>query len=209
MKEIEIKAHVYNREEVISILNSLPESTPLGTTEKSDVYYHIPLTSKKSKAHKKDKSAEKNHISVRFRTEIENDSKKSIVFTYKQKEVLVKADGSSIEVNDENECTVSDSVPFIKMIEALGGTVSLEKHKSVIHWQVISDGFSAHTELCTVPPLGDFLEIEIISESAEEDLVNAAKTAEEKILTLCNIPLSQIEPRYYREMLNKVANNSD
>ena len=44
--EIEIKAHVYNRNFVIEKLNSIAEY--LGHTEKKDTYYHIPKQSVES-----------------------------------------------------------------------------------------------------------------------------------------------------------------
>lgn len=56
MKEIELKAHVYNRKEVISKLNSI--ANYLGIVDKKDTYYHIPVCNN-----------DKKYISVRIRKE--------------------------------------------------------------------------------------------------------------------------------------------
>lgn len=189
MKEIEIKAHVYNSQEVIDILNK--NAYILGKSEKQDTYYHLPLSTPAS-----DK---KNYISVRIRKETTDTTR--YYLTYKQKELIKQIDGTSIEVNDENETEIQNPAALEKLFASLGGKIALKKQKSVIHWNCEIEGIKTHIELCTIPPLGDFLEIESIQESDDPQLVEKIKKVEESIFTMCNIPLSQIEPRYYSELL--------
>lgn len=196
--EIELKAHVYNRDEVISILNSLDDCKYEGHREKSDTYYKFPLSSNKSEDGK-------NHISARIRKErftLADVDNTQYLFTYKKKERIVDSNGTEIEVNDENEMAFSQSPDALEVFfKDLGGTVSLKKEKSVEGWIAKIDGEYAHIELCTVPPLGDFLEIEIIKDENDAQTVDRCKKIEEKIFTLCKIPLNQIESRYYKDLL--------
>lgn len=190
--EIELKAHVYNRDEVIKILNE--KARYCGAVEKSDTYYKFP-------------SAD---ISARIRREVHNmdgECKNQTVFTYKRKEVKKDSNGLLIEVNDENECIVDDGSALEVFFEDLGAKISLKKEKKVLHWHFLIDGNDAHVELCTVPPLGDFLEIEIIKNENSEEIVESAKKSIQKIFTLCNIPLENIETRYYRDMLSDLQHN--
>ena len=63
---------------------------------------------------------------------------------------------------------------------------------------------TAHAELCEVPPLGDFLEIEIIKEKNDEETVKKMKDIIMKIFEECGIKKEDIESRYYRDMLKKL-----
>lgn len=194
--EIELKAHVYNRDDVIARMNS-SGAEYLGHTEKADVYYRFNVS--------QENHSEKKYISARIRRELlKFNGKESSTnyFTYKRKEVLRGKNGSEIEVNDENEFTFEGSTkPLEVFFEDLGGTISLKKEKKVEQWMINLDGEEAHVELCTVPPLGDFLEIEIVKDENDEETVNRCKKIEEKIFEMCNITLNQIEPRYYRDLL--------
>ncbi|MDY5123560.1 MAG: CYTH domain-containing protein [Treponema sp.] len=191
MYEIELKAHVYNREKVISKLNEI--AIYGGHTEKSDTYYHLP---------KKD-----DYLSVRIRKEsllLNNEQTFTNYFTYKRKESFVSENGSMIEVNQENEFTMADSKPLELLFKDLGGTVSLVKNKSADQWSVMINGNNVHIELCNVPPLGDFLEIEILKEKNDDITVIEMKKIEENIFLECGIQLSQIENRYYSELLREI-----
>jgi len=197
MFEIEIKAHVYNRDEVIKLLNE--KAKYLGHTEKADVYYKFDLNGKKA-------PDGRDFLTARIRKEkLVFNEKESFTnyFTYKRKHVIQNSDGSQIEANEENEFTVGDASPLEVFFGDLGAEISLTKEKIVEQWIYSIDGEEAHVELCTVPPLGDFLEIEIMKEENDAATVEKIKKLEEKIFTICNIPLSQIEPRYYRELLGK------
>lgn len=197
--EIELKAHVYNRREVISKMNE-SDGKYLGHTEKSDVYYRFPLLKNDD-----ENQSEQKYISARIRhEELEFNQVKSSqnYFTYKRKKNVKTADGAVIEVNEENEIIFEGSIhPLEIFFSDLGGLVGLKKEKKVEQWIINLDGEEAHVELCTVPPLGDFLEIEIIKSENDEETVNRCKKIEEKIFKMCNIPLTQIEPKCYRDLL--------
>ena len=197
--EIELKAHVYDRAHVSQCLNKI--GSYLGHTQKSDDYYHFPLPS--------DISAPdgRNFLSARIREEKTTNGKlitDSFLFTYKKKEVLKNEDGTQIEVNDENESVITDAKAFRTFFEDLGATIDLHKEKSVDGWNVEIDGVTAHAELCEVPPLGDFLEIEIIKEKNDEETVKKMKDIIMKIFEKCGIKKEDIESRYYRDMLKKL-----
>lgn len=239
--EIELKAHVYNREQVIETLNGLEFGEYLGHTEKSDTYYHFEVggeaevtnegagvnqaeatvsqpdagvcsaagvnTGKPEVTGTAAVSADRSYISARIRKEklvLQGQESASNYFTYKRKEVILGSDGRKIEVNDEKEINFGGSAEALEVFFTdLGGKVALKKEKSVEQWVLELDGEKAHVELCTVPPLGDFLEIEIIKDANDEATVARCKKIEEKIFTLCHIPLEQIEPRYYSQMLKE------
>lgn len=196
--EIELKAHVKNREEVIKILNE--KATYLGHTEKQDDYYHFELTAGRTAPDGR------NFVSARIRKEkltLDDKTTSTCYMTYKRKEIKKNEDGTEIEVNEENEITFENAAPLEILFSDLGGKIDLHKSKSVEQWKLVKNGEAAHVELCTVPPLGDFLEIEIIKNQNDEETVKKCKKIIEEIFTDCNITLNQIEPRYYRDMLRK------
>ncbi|MBO5100191.1 MAG: CYTH domain-containing protein [Treponema sp.] len=193
MYEIELKAIVKNRAEVIKRINKF--ATYTGAIEKEDNYYSSIHNGKE--------------ISVRIRKETpfvstEVDSKiniscqKTVLFTYKRKK-LSEAEGTHLEVNDEKECLLSDSKPFEEFLQDSGFTLTLSKKKKVLSWQY--DG--ALFELCTVPPLGDFLEIEIMSKTNKDDQISVIKEKLISLLKKCNISEDMIEKRYYSELLKQ------
>ena len=104
-------------------------------------------------------------------------------------------------MNVENETLVENADALEQFFMDVGGKLAYTKEKIVEHWIYKSDGEELHVELCTVPPLGDFLEIEAIKENENEAEITKIKFLEQQLLTECNIPLSQIENRYYSEML--------
>ncbi|MCF0242779.1 MAG: CYTH domain-containing protein [Treponema sp.] len=195
MYEIEMKAHVPDKTSVITKLNSFAQY--LYSINKYDTYYHL-------------KKSDKDYISFRIREETilkNNQPEKKILFTYKNKEIKINPDGTSIEVNSENECFLSDSEPIVKFMKACGASVALKKHKITECWIFKQDNLTANIELCNVPPLGDFLEIEIISEDNSSNFIDKAKKFEEKIFLLAGLSLDLVEERYYSEMLNGISKN--
>ncbi len=185
MLEIELKARIFDREALFSKLKTL--GTFLGEIQKDDVYY----------------GRENPYLRARIRTQtkiLEDSSGKKTkkverFFTYKKKETRDK-----IEVNDEKECLVSDDEPLRAFFEDVGLSVVLKKQKNVSSFLV--DDITA--ELCFVPPLGDFLELEILSKTDDEKSVNAARARLLKLLKKLEIPESDIENRYYSELLKEL-----
>lgn len=197
MFEIEMKAHVRNRDEVREKLNSLAEFC--GRTYKNDVYYEIPAGAAMGK---------KSSISARIRTETGTDGKTETFLTYKRKQLLRGDGDAAIEVNDEQECMISDAAPLEALLADAGARISLRKEKDVYHWKAETEAGTVHIELCAVPPLGDFLEIETISTENDAETVEKIKSAEKALFTACGIPVSDLEPRYYRDMLAEHGNTA-
>lgn len=192
MFEIEIKAWAHNREEIINSLNSFAQY--VCSIEKEDVYYRFPS------------NGQKKGITFRIRKEkIRKNGEFSEInlFTYKKKEKRFSSDGSCIEVNSENEFSFDNPEALLIMTSDLGAEVYLRKKKIVECWYLTTEYGTANIELCTVPPLGDFLEIEIVTDQENNDIVQKIKSAEEKILSDCGIPLSDIEPKFYSELFKE------
>lgn len=193
--EIELKAHVDDRKKVIEILNQL--GSYLGHTKKSDDYYHFPLKGKNA-------PDGRNFLSARIRKEeltLDGKSQACCYFTYKRKENKIGEDGTKIEVNEENEIQCRDASALEVFFADLGAEIDLHKEKDVEQWMVNFEGESAHAELCTVPPLGDFLEIEIIKNQNDPETVKKLKEIIIKIFKKCGLEKDKIEERYYRDML--------
>ncbi len=191
MYEIELKAHVDNRADVIKNLDRF--ASFCGAVEKFDTYYS--------------KIENGKEIRLRIRKEVpftpneipdtpEISPQKSVIFTYKRKEIRTE-NGKALEVNDEKECLLSESEPFEAFLQDTGFQAVLTKHKTVLDWQY--DG--ALFELCTVEKLGDFMEIEIMSETNDDRQVEASNTKLLKFLSKCGIDQNRIEKKYYSELL--------
>ena len=204
MYEIELKAHVDDRAAVIHALNSFADY--MGSVEKSDTYYKLISDGKKITARirresvsEPPKAAKNADESDRRRDELPCREKQRVFLTYKRKELRTDANGTACEVNDEKECEVSDADALEALLTDIGFTVSLTKQKSVMGW-MFED---AHLELCAVPPLGDFLEIEIISPSNGQEIVEGCQEKLKKLLDMARVPRDNIEERYYSDMLRE------
>ncbi|MEJ5188674.1 class IV adenylate cyclase [Treponema sp. J25] len=125
--------------------------------------------------------------------------------TFKQKEVR-----QGTEVNQEVEFSVSDQQAFERLLEALGFTVWIRKHKQGQAWQW--DHITI--ELCQIKGLGTFVELEILLEdeknlpSHQDHSIQEAQEALYNCLEKIGIPRDQIENRYYTEMLLEKIKNS-
>ncbi|HOJ98564.1 MAG TPA: class IV adenylate cyclase [Termitinemataceae bacterium] len=125
--------------------------------------------------------------------------------TFKQKEVR-----QGTEVNQEVEFSVSDQQAFERLLEALGFTVWIRKHKQGQAWQ----WENITIELCQVKGLGTFVELEILLED-EKNLpipqghsIQEAQEALYRCLEKIGIPRDQIENRYYTELLQEKIQGS-
>lgn len=197
MTEIEIKAHVEDRAALEQKLNTFAKYE--GSVTRDDTYY------------------KKDGISIRIRKETKEvtEQKSDYLLTYKRKEQRTDSTGTTIEVNDEKECEISTPEPLVAFLEDTGYTISLKKHKEVKDWcldlpdvlkkhslqSTKSFSYKATFELCKVPPLGDFLEIEILSPTSEENIVNALHKELEELLQKAGIPKSKVEKKYYSELM--------
>ena len=192
MYEIELKAHVDDREAVIAALNGF--ATFCGEVQKYDTYYKLHQDGKK--------------ISARIRAETKTDAQKKtdsrILLTYKHKELQTTANGAAIEVNDEKECALSSADALTALLTDIGFAVSLTKTKQVLSWEY--DG--ALFELCTVPPLGDSLEIELLSPCNDQSVVATLQQKLQDLLAKTGISADRIEKRYYSDMLREANNHA-
>lgn len=196
MYEIELKAHIYNREETIKILNTF--ANYVGFFQKHDSYYKL------------QKQNSNDFISVRIRKELskqEQNISEKIYLTYKQKELKNTSDGTKIEVNNEKECELSNSETVISILLDTGFYEYLTKSKTVEKFSYQTPSGTATIEICTIPPIGDFIEIEILNDSNNESNVDNIRKEILSILEKCNIPQSQIEEKFYSQLL-KEANST-
>ena len=194
MYEVELKAHVADRNAVIARLSEVAQYC--GAVQKDDVYYAQPGGKK-----------------ARIRTETpvtvadglyqlaEAAGVPHIFFTYKRKERRFDAHGAAIEVNDEKECELSAAEPLQAYLADNGFEVVLEKRKLVMGWR----SGDVHIELCQVPPLGDFLELEVLAERNDAALVATLRKKLCAVLSQAGISEAQIEDRYYSDLLRDAA----
>ena len=113
------------------------------------------------------------------------------LFTYKKKENRITEDGSSIEVNSENEFSFSDPLPLELLASDLGGKVYLKKRKITECWHFETECGQA--------------KIEIVTDREDSAWVSKIRSIEESIFLKCGIPLSDEEPRYYSELLKETV----
>ncbi len=184
MFEIELKAHVDDAQKVTQKLDSFAHF--LKSVQKVDVYWKS-----------------QNGVQARIRTQTDLISKKREIFlTYKKKENRIGENGQKIEVNDEKECSISDDDALVSFFEDIGMKIALKKTKSVRSYAFEN----AHLELCEVPPLGFFLEIEIISEQNDEKTISICRKKINEIFEKCEIGADKIEEKYYSQLLREAKN---
>ncbi len=182
MFEVELKAWAKD-------LNTVTEKTAafaawLETIDKSDQYYRL-------------EKADGSHMTVRIRNEVINESEFRCTVTYKKKESRTTADGIAYEVNEEHEFTVSDAAEFERILLDSGYRISHRKHKVARGYQY----GNYHIELCTIEGLGDFIEIETFSDSDDDAAITQIQKELEALIIRCGGRKSDIEKRYYSELL--------
>ena len=196
MTEIELKVHVENRETLIEKLNSFAMYT--NCIQRDDFYWGSSDSCKKK-------------IRIRKESGVPNEPREThpeIIVTYKRKELRTNDQGQTIEVNDEKECTISNPEPLEAFLKDIGYSVILKKHKSVMVWMIRANPQRESTvsfELCNVPPLGDFLEIEILTKDDSEENIRYAQDKLFELLDMTGIGRDKIEKRYYSEMLRELS----
>ncbi|MDR1399228.1 MAG: CYTH domain-containing protein [Treponema sp.] len=122
--------------------------------------------------------------------------------TYKAKEVR-----DSIEVNHEQEFTVSDGAVFEELLTVLGLIPIKRKHKTGWAWVYDKDALniedSITMELVLLERLGYFIELEILASNDTPDTVSLARERLLALLDLLGIARNRIESRYYTELLGQ------
>jgi adenylate cyclase class 2 len=177
--EVELKAHVADEERVRQAL--APFCSSCVREDKSDVYYSLPG----------------GPALFRIRYESYGDKRPYVLFTHKK-----QTKEGNVEVNEEHEFTASsDQFPACQSFAlSLGYVEYIRKEKHGWSMMIALEGEeTAHAELVEVPPLGWFLEMECVLSSKEH--IPSAKATLHKLLSLSGIEESQVEGRYYMEML--------
>ncbi len=189
MFEIELKAHIENYNKTRDTIQSFAQF--VCEKSKSDVYWNL------------DTNLHKEPITVRIREEKTTDIQGAQLFetvvTYKKKEVRNSKEDISYEVNEEHEFSISDRAAFEQILIDTGFVIDLEKQKDVLQWK--HNGVLL--ELCSISHLGNFLELEILSESQNDEAEEIAIQKLQGLLTKCNVPLCNIEKRYYKDLLRE------
>lgn len=204
MYEIELKAHVHDKKHTVDLINSFADYR--GTTIKDDEYFHLELNSKNEIP--QNQIPLNNHITCRLRHEDytfpDNSTKTQDLLTYKKKERRTNPDGTTYEVNEENETALSDVSALKKLLIDTGYTLAYTKHKDVMQWITKTQFGEAHLELCAVELLGDFLEIEVVSENCDNE--NEIRKELEALIVKSGLSLCDIEKKYYSELLKEISN---
>ena len=201
MTEIELKARVEDRAALARVLSGFARYG--GRVVRDDEYFAPAKGDKRT---------------LRIRTERRSpgtaQESACCLLTYKRKTLRTDASGIGTEVNDEYECTVSSPDTLTAWLSDLGFACVLRKHKDVEDWtlelpagKVLPVPLTATFELCSVPPLGDFLEIEILSPAQDNASVEKVRAALADLLARAGIPGDCIENRSYRELLEGTSKN--
>lgn len=204
MFELELKAHVHDRAAVIQKLNSFARFDRI--IIKDDSYFKLERQGQEQVT-ARIRAEEHRATEDFFNFTGQKTIAKKAFLTYKKKERRRKeSDGIAIEVNDERETEISDAECVKELLLASGFAEHFSKHKDSFGWYAECQGdfFSnAHLELCAVPPLGDFLEIEIISPRNDEEALQKIDSALKEFLLKSGLELCDIEEKYYSELLQE------
>lgn len=199
MVEIELKAHV---QDVVSLAAQLEQNAQFQRCcYKSDTYWKESQKQIQIRIREEQTLFTEPHF---FQAEqwpferaaIQSADKEEILVTYKQKELREAA----FEVNQEHEFHVDKREPLETFLQDAGFVVSIKKEKLVAAWQ----WDEVLLELCSIPELGNFLELEILCDSDSPPVVAGAHKTLRKVLAACGIQEDAIESRYYSQLLQEV-----
>jgi len=127
----------------------------------------------------------------------------SNTISFKRKEI-----SGCMEVNHEQEFTVSNADCFEDMLVCLGLNIANNNEKHGWAW-IIPDCEDRYSpiiaEISLVAGLGWFLELEIITATCSEETAEESRKRLYSLLELLNIPLSHIETRPYTVLLSKLT----
>lgn len=184
--EVEIKAHIPSVDSISETIQCVWDSQELSGPfpfDKQDTYFC-----------RVDDSTE----DTLFRLRRLGDS---AVVTHKKKSFI-----GACEINGETEFSVSDPEAFVDLVTNLGFRPCIEKRKIGCAWKI--GGMTI--ELSDVPPLGAFIEIEIVLDPVTAHDGAVAQATDEIIHTLSRlgIPESAIEKRYYNSLLRSYLKNT-
>ena len=199
MVEIELKAHVQDVADLVSRLASFAQFQRC--CYKSDTYWKEPHKQVQIRIRE-----EKNFFTEAscfhaeqwpLKTEdFPADCSSQLLVTYKRKELMK----NSFEVNQEQEFQVDKREPLELFLQDAGFAIHLKKEKLVAAWQ----WDEVLLELCFIPELGNFLELEVLCQSQAPQVVSSAHQRLRQVLFACGIEEAAIEGRYYSQLLQEV-----
>ncbi|MDR1748365.1 MAG: class IV adenylate cyclase [Spirochaetaceae bacterium] len=187
MFEIELKAHLADRSAAADRISGFADYA--GFTEKHDTYW-LPA----------DTGSGMPDIRVRETGgQTAGQLARQTVVTFKKRELR-----DDVEINNETEFTVSGRTAsgreeFEILLRALGFVPGIRKHKSTSIWRCEN----ALIEISAVEGLGDFIEIEILSETNDPETIETCTRKLHDILARAGVPETAIERRYYTQMLSE------
>lgn len=194
MHEIEIKAHIQDIDDMQERLSRIADFSY--HTVKDDTYWTC---------------GEK---TLRIRHEYSASTKKVLV-THKRKHYT-----GMIETNKELEFElIASTVPvFTAILESLGMTLTAKKYKDTKVYiphadlfpaRILEDILSMSAELSTIPPIGNFLEIEILYQDEGTDAAlrqkhtDNARSIFDTLLAALHIPQQALEMRPYHQLMKE------
>jgi len=180
--EIELKAWVEDPQQVQNNIEAF--GTFIKSYDKDDAYW-LPKGDIAPKAREQKRGTLGSGIRVRQ----ENGE---VFITLKKKEVR-----QGIEINDELEFSVSSASAIEEFLDALGYAPWIRKHKQGKAWR----WNNVTIELSHVQNLGWFAELEILANTNEPEQIEAARKSLHDCLKKLGIPESNIESRYYTDLL--------
>ncbi len=178
MTEIEIKARVNDREKTEKAIRDF--ATFERSVVKRDVYWGGRG------------AGTQGFMKVRIR-----DEGHDAIVTYKRKELR-----NETEVNDEREFEVSDRAAFEALLADLSFAPYAKKDKETLAFSWITpEGTPVTIELSLVTGLGWFCELEVLEDSPSEASIARARAALWETLAKIGLAETDLEPRFYTEML--------
>jgi predicted adenylyl cyclase CyaB len=193
MIEVELKARVRDRAAVEAAVRGF--ASPAEEVDKRDAYWLAPAP-----AAAPDGATESSGAAASARRDfrVRREGGASVV-TFKDKRVEL-----GIEVNVEREFGVSDPAAFDSLALRLGCRRWYEKRKRGLRFEAasaVASGGRATIEVVEIEGLGDFIEIEVLLESAEGEAVAAARSELRALLARAGCAESDIEDRFYSRLL--------
>jgi len=176
--EIELKAHIFERESIEARLAQFMRL--VGSVDKRDEYWDIPSIS--------------SHAMQMFRIRLRHENSDTTI-TFKEKTFE-----GDIEINQEFEFGIDNESTFRTFITRLQGRFVYAKQKKGTRWE---DGHGIVAEVVEVAPLGLFLEVECVGDSHDTRMQEWIKMQLYQVIDRCGIPRSALEPRPYSQMLGQ------
>ena len=185
--EVELKARLDESESVKKRLSLL--GTFLHSYEKHDSYWVLEAGGGFTARIRREKTIQ------------DGVASEVILVTNKVKEIK---DG--IEINDEQEFSVSSAEAFEKFLQHTGMKLQLKKEKLGWAWHVPKTAENpVLAELSMVKGLGWFIELELMLEDRDNETIEACRKRLLSLLAELDIAPEKIEPRTYSKMLAELA----